>query len=444
MKPWPRSLFGRNALLIVVLMVIGQLVSLVLVRELVVKPRYELFSDGLARNVGAIRAGLISLPAAQRRAFVEQFNQRALANLPPVPVPVPERGDATRALLTPLERSFVRSVSRRIAADGAEIVWRRETGGSLAVRFTLDGSAYSIILPGVLPAREYTGTWLVASLCGIVLALLGALLIQRRLHRPLADVVQATRRLTSGVTPPRLAEEGPTEVAALAASFNQMAASLAQAERERALMLAGISHDLRTPLTKLRLGVEILSEQAEPALVGSMTRSIEEMDAVVDQFLDFARDGQPEPPAPGDVTALAREIAAACADHGQALTLALDATPPVRMQRESLKRAIVNLIENAFRHGRAPVQLRTGSVPGWVRVDVDDCGTGIASADLEAVKQPFRRARDARDGAPGAGLGLAIVERIARQHGGRLELAHAEAGGLRASLLLPADLAAGH
>ena len=435
MTLWPRSLFGRNALLIVALMVIGQLVSLVLVRELIVKPRYQLFSESLARNVSAIRAGLISLPEAQRGAFVEQFNQRALANLPPAP----ERSDAVRMLLTPVERNFVRSVSAKVAAEGGEIVWRREAGGSLAVRLMLDGTAHWIVLPGLLPAREFTGAWLAASLSCIVLALIGALLIQRRLHRPLAEVVQAAQALASGATPPRLAEDGPTEVAALAGSFNQMTESLARAERERALMLAGISHDLRTPLTKLRLGVEILSEQSEPALVASMTRSIEELDSIVGQFLDFARDDAGDAPTAGDVQSLAREIAAACADHGQVLTLALEPTPAVRIHRDALKRAIVNLIENAFRHGRAPVSLHTANALGWACIDVVDAGDGIAEADLDAVRQPFRRASAARDGAPGSGLGLAIVERIARQHGGRLELARAEGGGLRASLALPPD-----
>jgi two-component system osmolarity sensor histidine kinase EnvZ len=342
-----------------------------------------------------------------------------------------------------VERNFVRSVSQRVAAEGGEIVWRREAGGSLSVRLALDDAEHWIVLPGLLPAREFTGAWLAASLSCVALALIGALLIQRHLHRPLADVVLAARTLAGGATPPTLAEDGPTEVATLAASFNQMAASLAQTERERALMLAGISHDLRTPLTKLRLGVEILREQIEPALVASMTRSVEEMDTIVGQFLAFARDGEGETATAGDVVALAREIAAACADHGQAMTLALDATPIVRMQREALRRAIVNLIENAFRHGRAPVELRTSTVLGWARIDVEDYGPGIASVDLEAVKLPFRRAGNARDGAPGSGLGLAIVERIARQHGGRLELSRADSGGLRASLLLPAAGATG-
>jgi two-component system osmolarity sensor histidine kinase EnvZ len=431
MSLWPRSLFGRNALLIVLLMVIGQLISIGLVRELMVRPRYELLSSSLARNIGAIRAGLVSMPAEQRQGFVDQFNHRALADLPPLPA------DAEApTLLTPIERGFVRSVSERVAAEGGEIVWRREAGGSFAVRLTLDDTAYWIVLPGLLPAHEFTGAWVAASISCVLLALVAALMIQRHLHRPLANAAQAARLLAEGTTPSPLAEDGPTEVATLAGSFNQLVRSLGRAERERALMLAGISHDLRTPLTKLRLGVEILSTQAEADVVSSMARSIEEMDAIVGQFLDFARQDATDA-APGDVSELARSIAAACTDHGQVLTQSIETTPPVRMQPEALRRAIVNLIENAFRHGRPPVRLRVDTVLGWVRVDVIDRGDGVPAVELEAMKQPFRRGSTARDGTPGSGLGLAIADRIVRGHGGRLELARADGGGLHASLILP-------
>ena len=434
MTGFPRSLFGRNALLIVGLMVIGQLVSLVLVRELIVKPRYQLFSESLARNVSAIRAGLVSLPEAQRGAFVEQFNQRALANLPTAP----ERSDAVRLLLTPVERNFVRSVSAKVAAEGGEIVWRREAGGSLAVRIALDGADHWIVLPGVLPAREFTGTWLAASLSSVLLALLGALLIQRHVHRPLAEVVSAARTLAGGSTPPTLDETGPTEVATLAHSFNQMATSLAQSERERTVMLAGISHDLRTPLTKLRLGVEILSTHSEPALVASMTRSVDEMDAIVGQFLDHARgDADTEAPQSSALDALAREVAAACADHGQPLTLALAVTPTLPLRVELLRRALVNLIENAFKHGRGPVALSTGSDGRNVWAEVTDQGNGICAADAERLRRPFQREQTARNGPPGAGLGLSIVERAARAHGGELQLLKNDPRGLRARLVLP-------
>ena len=175
--------------------------------------------------------------------------------------------------------------------------------------------------------------------------------------------------------------------------------SLDAIERDRALMLAGVSHGLRTPLTKLRLAVEILAGDAEAGIAASLVHSIAEMDAVVGQFLDFARRRQ------------------RCAD--------------------GVRRAIVNLVETAVRHGRPPVTLATGSDGTWAWVDVVDAGDGIAAADVEALKQPFRRAGTARRGAPGAGLGLAIVERIARLHGGELQLLPTSPHGLRARLRLP-------
>jgi two-component system osmolarity sensor histidine kinase EnvZ len=217
-----------------------------------------------------------------------------------------------------------------------------------------------------------------------------------------------------------------------------MATSLAHSERERTVMLAGISHDLRTPLTKLRLGVEILSAQSEPALVASMTRSIDEMDAIVGQFLDHARgDAGSESPQPFPLDALAREVAAARADHGQPLTLALGATPALPLRVELLRRALINLVENAFKHGRGPVALSTGSDAGNVWAEVADQGDGISATDVERLRQPFQRAQTARNGPPGAGLGLAIAERAVRAHGGELRLLKNEPCGLRARLVLP-------
>jgi two-component system osmolarity sensor histidine kinase EnvZ len=206
-------------------------------------------------------------------------------------------------------------------------------------------------------------------------------------------------------------------------------------------MLAGISHDLRTPLTKLRLGVEILATEAESELGASLTRSIEEMDAIVGQFLDFARvDDSAVPLESVGLDALGRDVATSFADHGQVLTLALAPVPAAPMRAALVRRAIVNLVENAFRHGRAPVALSTGSDVRWVWIEVSDAGDGIAAADVEAMKQPFRRAGAARSGPPGSGLGLSIVERIAQNHGGGLDLLAVQPQGLRARFRLPREV----
>ncbi|HEY0200449.1 MAG TPA: ATP-binding protein [Burkholderiaceae bacterium] len=432
----PRTLLGRNLLLIVSLVVLGQISGGLLVRELLIKPRLEQVAEGMAHTIQNLRAGLVALPSVQRATFVQQFNAQSLA-LTTMASGSPSPARFTE--LSPLDRAMVQSVSRRIARLGDGIVWRREAGGSLALRITLDGADYWVGLPGLLPVREATGAWLAASLIGALLALGGALLIQRRIHRPLNQLAQAARQVARGMPPSPLPTNGPHEIAAVAYSFNQMARELQQADQQRALMLAGVSHDLRTPLTKLRLGVEILRAPAGPELAASMERSIGEMDAIIGQFLDFARDDGGEPLTPTDLAALARDVAEASAAQGH--PVALQTTPgmvPQQARARLLRRALVNLVENAWRHGQPPVTLRVGDDARHAWLEVEDHGPGIDAQVTEQLKQPFARGEAARGGpAPkGAGLGLAIVERAAQAHGGRLELLGGTAGGLRARIVL--------
>jgi two-component system, OmpR family, osmolarity sensor histidine kinase EnvZ len=428
----PRSLLGRNALLIVALIVIGQLGSALLLRQMVIRPRVEQAADSVARTVQAMREGLTALPAAERQRFVDGFNQRAAL------VAGEARGTRDTVLLSPMERRFVRAVSTRLTDSGTEAVWRFDGGRGLAMRMAIDGAAYWISLPGALPAREFTGAWLAVTAVSALLAVIGALWFQRRLNRPLARVVNAAGVLAGGQVPPPLPEGGPTEIATVSRSFNHLVASLQQTERERALMLAGVSHDLRTPLAKLRLGVEIMASASEPAVSASMVRSIEEMDAVVGQFLDFARSEADEAPVPTSLDAMARDVAASNADHGRDVGLDLGDVPATPLRAAAMRRAMVNLVENAWRHGRAPVRIATGSGPQGPWFEVSDHGDGIDTANVERMKQPFRRSTgDARDGPAGAGLGLAIVQRVAQAHGGRLDLLPGEGGGLRARVTLP-------
>lgn len=443
MKFLPRSLFGRNALLIVLLIVLGQLGGALLLREMVLKPRLDQIAESVARNVSAIRSGLLALPPAQRPAFVEGFNRQALAGRADRARRASEVGEGPRPMLTPLERGFVRSVSARIASLGVEAVWRREEDGGLALRLTLDGSEHWIVMPGVLPAREFTGALVAVSIGSALLALAGALWFQRRLNRPLVRVVQAAQTLAGGREPLPLPEDGPTEVATVSRSFNQLVSSLRQTERERALMLAGISHDLRTPLTKLRLGVEILRERMEPELVSSMTRSVEEMDAIVGQFLDFARSEGDERPVATSLDDMARSLAAACADHGRPVALQLGGVPALALRPQAMRRAIGNLIENAWRHGRPPVTLSTRVDGKEVIVEVIDRGDGIDPREADELRQAFRRGQADRSGVAGAGLGLAIVQRVAQAHGGWLELETPPGAGLHARLRLPMQIVPG-
>ncbi|MEO8525163.1 MAG: ATP-binding protein [Caldimonas sp.] len=433
MTLWPQSLVGRNAMLIVGLILLAEVGSAVLVRQLIVKPRVEQIAESVARNVASARAGLAALPPSEREAFLAAFSRRATPGVPGT-APAPR---TAAARLSSIDRLFVRSVSARLAAEDMDVIWRRDDN-SLSLRLRIDGAPYWLALPGVLPERAFTGAWLVASVTAALLALVGALAIQRRIERPLRALVRAARTLGGGGRPEPLPEDGPTEIATVSRSFNQLVHTLDAAERERAIMLAGISHDLRTPMTKLQLGIEIVGDGIEPELSASLKRSIAEMDAVVGQFLDFARADESALPLESTrLDAIAREVAASFADHGQALVLEASSVPVLMLRAALIRRAVSNLVENALRHGRPPVVLRTGRDAAAAWIEVVDQGPGIAPAEVEAMKRPFHRAGSARSGAAGAGLGLAIVERVARSHGATLELMPETPHGLRARLRFP-------
>lgn len=428
----PRSLFGRHALLIVGLLLLGQAVSVVLLHRLVYLPRVAHGAQLVARQIGAVQLGLQGLPAADRAAFVDRFNrgvQRALTA---------STAAGTVDRLALLDREFIRTLSTQLAAQGIEAVWHHQHADSLSLRLTLDGVEHWIVLTSVVPGRAFSGALIAMLIGSMVIALAAALWLQRWLNRPLARVVRAAQALAAEARPEPLPEDGPLEVATVSRSFNKLVGSLSAAERERTLMLAGISHDLRTPLTKLSLGVEILrGSTAEADLLGSMARSVEEMDGIVGQFLDFARADVLVHAAPHSLDELARQVAEAFADHQRPLVLRLGQVPAVPMQPQAIRRVMNNLLENAWRHGRPPVELLTAVRGDSVCFEVRDHGPGVPADEMDRLRQPFARGHAARSGVAGAGLGLAIAERILRQHGGRLDLLGAPGGGLLACATLP-------
>jgi len=209
-------------------------------------------------------------------------------------------------------------------------------------------------------------------------------------------------------------------------------------ERERAMVLAGISHDLRTPLTRLRLSLEMTGTRTDAegaAAVRAMVADVEEIDAILRQFLDFAR-GTDESKSEADLGALLAELAEHYQRLGKPVSVHPHHLPPFRFARLAVRRAIANLVDNALRHSGGAVDVMSFAAGDTVCIEVRDRGPGVPPGEIERLKRPFTRLESARSGASGSGLGLAIVERIARAHDGRLELAPRDGGGLVARLVL--------
>ena len=278
---------------------------------------------------------------------------------------------------------------------------------------------------------------LAAAIIGLIL--LAAFAFARYLARPLRQLRVAVDRVGRGETPGPLPESGTSEIAAVNRGFNAMIANMRQIERDRAILLAGVSHDLRTPLARLRIGIELSA--ADAATREGMVGDIEEMDRIIDQFLDFARDDAATATEPIDIH---RELASCVDRYARAgRDVRLEPGPPalVRIKPAALSRVANNLIDNALAYGRPPLEISTHVRDRDIVVDVADRGSGIPREDVERLKQPFTRAGEARtrdDGAAGAGLGLAIVDRIARLHGGRFDLLPRAGGGTIARVILPA------
>lgn len=427
----PRTLLWRTFLLIAVLIVASVAAWFQIFRVFEREPRARLTAQTIASVVNLTRAALVNASPENRRALLAD-----LSELEGIRVYPAEPGDT---FVAPPDRPFFQIVGedlRRQLGPATRIAVERDGERALWVSFAIEDDEYWVAMPRERLERKQALQWLWWGAAALLLALAGAYLIVSRVDRPLRQLAAAAREIGRGRTPAPLPESGPVEVETLARAFNQMSRDLARLDDDRALILAGVSHDLRTPLARLRLGVEMSADDAH--LKSGMVADIEDMDRIIGQFLDFARLDGGEPPESVDLALLGDEVAQHYRETGHVLDVDLAPTPPVPLRRVPFRRVVTNLLDNAFRHGGRAVTLRTGRAGDDVFLEVLDRGPGIPPDEVERLKQPFTRLETARSGEGGSGLGLAIVDRIVRAHGGRFDLLARDGGGLVARVTLPA------
>lgn len=261
-----------------------------------------------------------------------------------------------------------------------------------------------------------------------------SVLVVRWITRPLRRLADAADGIGHDLSAHPLETDGPVEVRHAALAFNAMQDRIRRLVDDRTEALAAVSHDLRTPLARLKLRTSFLAESEDRA---RMEADIAEMEAMVARTLDYIREGRDgEPVVPTDLAAILQTLASDAADAGHDVTYEGAARAVLPLRRLAAKRAFANLVDNAVKHGAQPITLSviTGDLEMVARVA--DAGTGIAEADRVRALQPFVQL-DASRGVAGSGLGLAIAHRFAEASGGRLELGQAEAGGLQANITFP-------
>jgi signal transduction histidine kinase len=455
----PRSLFGRLVLVLLAGLLLAQLATVYLNFSERDRLLYRAGGMQLAQRIADVSRLLDSLPPAERRRIVAVFNAPPLAislDRPPLE-PQAEADDFQLAMFSSglrfaLGEGLQASVARRSGAPLPAIDMERMhrgmgggmgrmgamgmAGASFVVQVALrDGTRVtfdSFLSPhdADVPLR-LAATLLI--LLGTVLAL--ALVAVRWVTRPLSTLATAAEQLGEDINRPPLADKGPTEVRRAAKAFNTMQSRLARFIADRTRVFAAMSHDLKTPLTRLRLRTEMLDD-AE--LRAKFAKDVDEMESMIAQTLDFMRDGtSSEPAQPVDVMALLESLQTDYQDAGQAFEIRGGVSRPIPGRPRALRRCLTNLLDNALRYGRrASVEIEER--PAELAIRVLDEGPGIPQAELERAFEPFFRGEASRSRETGGtGLGLGIARNVARAHGGDVTLKNRSGGGLDATLVLP-------
>jgi len=274
---------------------------------------------------------------------------------------------------------------------------------------------------------------------GILLTLLTSFIVVRRIIRPLDRLYSAVGEVGKGHKPQPLAEDGPAELAILAQAFNRMSSEVQTLLENRTVMVAGISHDLRTPLTRLGLAVEMLSDDSDPQLIADIRRDLNDMENLIRQFMELAQGLGDERDEKLDLWEILKAQTENIERQGNEVNLT--GTGPVYFRGNplALKRILINLLENAAYYGDGhPVEVELQSHDKSICIRICDRGPGIPETQREAVFRPFYRldtARSVRTG--GSGLGLAIASQLANKNGWAIELVPRDGGGTEAILELP-------
>ncbi|MDR6412099.1 ATP-binding protein [Paraburkholderia terricola] len=412
------TLFGRMALLATAVLFAIQAGWFVLI--VMQPPRHEI--DGFARGI------LLALQAVNG----EPMKSAALAPAMRVHLVPTWNMPASVHLSTPTDHPLV-ELSRHLRENlppGTRIAVDDLRPPQLWVLFP--GKPNWVVLPVDVPPPP---RFLIESVSMLLAALILSLFAAWQMQRPLSRVADAARAFGSGGRPEPVTEQGPRELRDLIGSFNDMMRRLNEAGDDQAVMLAGVAHDLKAPLTRLKLRASVLVAESERA---GLIRDVDSLTNIVQQFLEFAGQSADAGPPVGVDEFLREQFSVGeSTEEAPLFTLDLRAGPSFKLPRTLLDRLVTNLVDNALEHGSAPVDIATGrDERHWV-ISVRDHGSGIPDDRIAAAMKPFVRLDAARGGEGHCGLGLAIVARLAHDRGGRCQVRNHALGGLEVRIELP-------
>ncbi|HTK02884.1 MAG TPA: ATP-binding protein [Bordetella sp.] len=433
------GLFGRTFLLLAALMLVSLGAWLQVFFSMELGPRANQMAQRVITAVNITRTALVYSQTDERSKLLLD-----LATNEGIQVYPRELTDFAEPLPNDDYWQRVADHIRGRFGPETQIAWGVNQVPGFWVSFQIDHDLYWLVFE-----REQIGLtggieWLGWGATALLLSLVGAAVSVGFVNRPLSRLARAAQVLSRGETPAPLPENGPLEIRDLNASFNRMAKDIRQTEADRELMLAGISHDLRTPLARMRLEIEMsgVTEDARQAIDDDLGQ----IDHSIGQLMEYARPAGTLPQMATDVSGVLAELLDRERSHTASTGGEIEAfiTPGLRARITALdlKRIVSNLLENARRYGRsgdgqAHLYMGVQSEGNIIAIEVSDRGPGIAADDVDRLLRPFSRGEAARTGVSGAGLGLAIVERLLKHVGGTLKMLPRSGGGLTARIELP-------
>jgi two-component system osmolarity sensor histidine kinase EnvZ len=423
----PRGLFGRSLLIVLIPLVVLQAVALQIFYGSHLNELSRRLAGGVAGDVGFMIDQIDRAPSSRNLIIQEtdnhfQFktvflNGEVLRHIRPPDAPGPVDTVLANAIAMDLHRPF-------------NVAWNASPG-IIIVNVQMPDGVLRIEVPR---KRLFIGNfylfliWLIGS--AVLLFGVAALFLRTQV-RGITRLAAAAEAFGMGRDRGPIRPEGAIEVRRAATAFNRMQERVRRFLVQRTTMLAGVSHDLRTPLTRLRLALAMLPQIPETELV-EMTGDIEEMERLIGIYLDFARGEGAEQPAPTEILPLLEDICADARRAGASISLTAEIQLTATLRPEAIRRALTNLIDNARRHS-SHIWVYARSSDPTLQILIDDNGPGIPAAKRETLLKPFES-----DDPDGTGLGLAIAQDIIGAHGGSIRLLDSPGGGLRVAIELPA------
>jgi len=439
LKFLPKSLLTRLSLIIAILLITTQLVSLKIFDVYEREPRAEALALEISTIVNFTKASMAASATNKRIQLLNELSTMGNVRIYPAHFfekiePIPE---------DPFLQLVIQKIIQKLPL-GTLVAINHFSVEGIWVSFELNNELFWVVMPRTIVDRPFPWHWVGWGTIIALIALIASYITTERINRRLNRLIQAAESVRKGLSPKNLPHDNLAEFSDLNTAFNEMLNNLKKASQERKFLLASVSHDIRTPLTRLRIASEMLPEDSH-VLKNSMEEDILEINNILNQFLDFTRGFEDEPKIPVNLGKFLKNIQIKHLRMGQKFTLRkkniktdIPKTLFIDLRPLAFQRCLDNLINNAFFYAKGKVVLEATLKEESFTISVIDDGPGIPDKELARLLKPFERLDEARGNKGGCGLGLSIADRIVKAHEGKLELiSNKKNKGLEAKITIP-------